>query len=670
MASSLLAASDLRLLDRFWREPVERSVLPNGATVLLKPDRSAALASVQVWVKTGSIHEGRAARRRLSHYLEHMLFKGTGRRAGREISATVQAHGGYINAYTTFDRTVYYIDLPSEHAAVAIDLLADAVLHSTLPADEVAKEKDVILREIAMTQDDPDDRLWRSLFVDGVPRASVPPSGHRPPRRVLGGQARGSGRVLPEPLRAEQPRRRRGRRHRRRRRPRAAVEAHFGAAPRARLAPVLVPDEPGAARRRARSTASRTSSSRGPPSPGSIPGLAHRDAAGARPARDGARPRRQLDPVAGAAGEGGARARDRRLLLESGDERALLRLVHLRGGQARARDGGARGRPAALGGPRLPAGHLRKALRQLVAGEIAARQTMSGQAARLGEAEVVVGDLDYRRSYFERLGAVEAADLGRALRTYLVPAGRTSVSISPAGSRGASGSPAPAAASAKAESLSETRLPNGARLLLQREPRLPNLHVRLLMAGGSAYEPAGRRGITALLANLLTKDTRSRSAAEVARLIEEVGGSFYPFFGNASLGLSVEVLPPDAGLAIELLSEAVLAARLPGPDPQGRARSPAGLVGRGRRRCRDRGAEAPAPKILRERIRWRSTPRATRQASRRWSRPISPRCTGGSRSRRTSSFRSPATFRAGSRRGCGRSSPRCRSGLSGRRPRR
>jgi len=76
----------------------------------------------------------------------------------------VQAHGGYINAYTTFDRTVYHIDLPSEHTAVAIDLLADAVLHATLPADETEKEKGVILREIAMTKDEPDSRLWDSLF--------------------------------------------------------------------------------------------------------------------------------------------------------------------------------------------------------------------------------------------------------------------------------------------------------------------------------------------------------------------------------------------------------------------------------------------------------------------------------------------------------------------------
>src|SRR5471032_1469296 len=115
MAQLSSATADLRLLDPFWHEPVERTILANGLTLILKPDRSAALASVQVWVKTGSIHEGALLGAGLSHYLEHMLFKGTARRAGREISATVQANGGYINAYTTFDRTVYYIDLPSEN---------------------------------------------------------------------------------------------------------------------------------------------------------------------------------------------------------------------------------------------------------------------------------------------------------------------------------------------------------------------------------------------------------------------------------------------------------------------------------------------------------------------------------------------------------------------------
>src|SRR5271169_2403650 len=158
------ARTDRALLDALWREPVERIVLANGMTLLVKPDRSARLVSVQVWVKTGSIHEAGQLGAGLSHYLEHMLFKGTSRRTGRQISATVQANGGYINAYTTFDRTVYYIDLPSERVELAVDVLADAVLHSTLPEAEVVREKDVILREIAMTRDDPDNRLWEALF--------------------------------------------------------------------------------------------------------------------------------------------------------------------------------------------------------------------------------------------------------------------------------------------------------------------------------------------------------------------------------------------------------------------------------------------------------------------------------------------------------------------------
>ena len=90
--------SDFKLLEPLWQEKLERFVLPNGLTVILKPDHSAQLASVQVWVKTGSIHEGTLLGAGLSHYLEHLLFKGTDRRTGKEISESVQAHGGYVNA--------------------------------------------------------------------------------------------------------------------------------------------------------------------------------------------------------------------------------------------------------------------------------------------------------------------------------------------------------------------------------------------------------------------------------------------------------------------------------------------------------------------------------------------------------------------------------------------
>ena len=382
MPKSFSLSADFRLLDTFWREPVERCVLANGLTLIMKRDTSAALASVQVWVKTGSIHENEHLGAGLSHYLEHMLFKGTTRRAGRDISATVQAHGGYINAYTTFDRTVYYIDLPSEHTGVALDLLGDAVLNSTLPADEVAKEKDVILREIAMTKDDPDNRLWDTLFSTAFHEHPYrqPIIGHQDvfsavTREDLEGYYKS--RYVPnnlvvvvvgdiDPVAT-----------------RAAVEEHFGRAPRVRLAPVLVPDEPSQLAPRTEhrfETVELTRAVLAWP----IPGLAHEDAP-------------VLDLLATILGNG-----DSSVLWH--EIREALALVHTidtsswnpgttglfcvsftcdadKRGAATAAILATLKRCVTRG---FSASQLKKAVRQLVVGEINSRKTMSGQASRLG----------------------------------------------------------------------------------------------------------------------------------------------------------------------------------------------------------------------------------------------------------------------------------------------
>lgn len=542
-------------MDAFWREPVDRTVLANGLTLILKRDPSAALASIQVWVKTGSIHEGSQLGAGLSHYLEHMLFKGTSRRAGRDISATVQANGGYINAYTTFDRTVYYIDLPSEHTAVAIDLLADAVLQSTLPADEVTKEKDVILREIAMTKDDPDNRLWDSLFAAAFRDHPYrqPIIGHRD---VFSAVSRDDlvayyrSRYVPNnlvvvivgdiDLAAT----------------RAAVEHHFGAAPRMRLAPVLVPQESAQLAPRTEHRYEDVEITRAVLA-WPIPGLTHEDA----PA---------LDLLSAVLGHG-----DSSILWDEIRERAAL--VHAIDtsswnpgtsglfcvtftADAAKREAATSAiyrvlaRYAKTG---FTASQLRKARRQLVVSEINSRKTMSGQASRLGVAEVVVGDLDHSRTYFEHVGAITPADLRAVLVKYLKPNRLTSVSLNPKSA--AAATPVSVATVAESGDFTETRLPNGARLLLQRNDRLPNLHLRLMMQGGPLYELPGKAGSTALLATLLTKDTRRRSAAEVAQFIEEAGGSFSPFSGNNSIGLAAEVLPPDFDRALSIIADAVLA---------------------------------------------------------------------------------------------------------------
>ena len=548
--------SDRALLDAFWREPVERSILPNGLVLLVKTDRSAALASVQVWVRTGSLHEGEQLGAGLSHYLEHMLFKGTERRSGREISATVQANGGYINAYTTFDRTVYYIDLPSEKLEVAVDVLADAVLHSTLPEDEVVREKDVILREIAMTKDDPENRLWEALFETSFREHPYrhPIIGHRDvfaaaDRAALVAYYRAryvpnnmvvvvTGDVDPDAVRG-------------------AVERHFGAAPRSRLAPVLVPAEPPQLGPRASRRREKVEVARGALA-WPIPGLT-----------DPAAPVLDILSLILGGGESSVlwqEIREKRKLVHTIDvaswnpgSTGLLCVSFTCDGDKR--EAAEKAILSAVGllakAKSFTRAQIAKAFRQSVVSEINTCKTMSGQASRLGTAEVVVGDLDFGRNYFDGLARVSPADLSRAVARYLIPSRLVAVSLEPEPSAPPVAA-APKGARSERHDFEEIRLSNGARIVFQRDTRLPNLHLRLITLGGPLSEPAGKHGSSSLLATLLTKDTKRRSASAVAQAIESVGGSFTSYSGDNTLGLAAEVLPPDADLALGLIGDAVL----------------------------------------------------------------------------------------------------------------
>src|SRR5437764_9046985 len=141
----------------------QRWTLSNGLTVIVQEDRSAPVASVQAWCATGSINEDERLGAGVSHILEHMLFKGTKSRTTSAIAQQVQDVGGYINAYTSFDRTVYWIDVPKAGVPTALEVLSDARENSTLPQDEYVNEQEVIRRELAMGFDDP-DRMIRPLL--------------------------------------------------------------------------------------------------------------------------------------------------------------------------------------------------------------------------------------------------------------------------------------------------------------------------------------------------------------------------------------------------------------------------------------------------------------------------------------------------------------------------
>src|SRR5262249_54399445 len=142
----------------------KKFVLPNGLTLIVHEDRSAPVASVQAWCGTGSIYEDDKLGAGLSHILEHMLFKGTKTQKANDIAQKIQDVGGYINAYTSFDRTVFWIDVPKDGVPTALAVLSDAMMNSTLPPEEYNKEQEVIRREFAMNLDDPDRMASLLLF--------------------------------------------------------------------------------------------------------------------------------------------------------------------------------------------------------------------------------------------------------------------------------------------------------------------------------------------------------------------------------------------------------------------------------------------------------------------------------------------------------------------------
>ncbi len=128
--------------------------LPNGVRVATVEMPHMKTVSVGVWVTVGSRHEPEKLSG-ISHFLEHLMFKGTKRRSARKITETVEGLGGYLNAFTTEDHTCYYAKAAAVHLPVLSDVLADMVLHSQFPPAEIEREREVIREEILMVRDAP-----------------------------------------------------------------------------------------------------------------------------------------------------------------------------------------------------------------------------------------------------------------------------------------------------------------------------------------------------------------------------------------------------------------------------------------------------------------------------------------------------------------------------------
>ena len=141
-----------------------RDVLPNGLRVLTEPMPHVRSVSIGVWLARGSRHEP-VEHAGIAHFVEHMLFKGTGTRSAEDIAQTIDSIGGQMDAFTAKEYASYYLKVLDEHLPLALDVLSDIVRRPKFAPDDIEREKKVVLEEIKMVEDTPDD-LVHELFSE------------------------------------------------------------------------------------------------------------------------------------------------------------------------------------------------------------------------------------------------------------------------------------------------------------------------------------------------------------------------------------------------------------------------------------------------------------------------------------------------------------------------
>jgi zinc protease len=532
---------------------VKLTTLDNGLVIIVREDHSAPVVSAQAWCAAGSIHEGRWLGAGLSHVLEHMLFKGTTTRPGSRIDQEVQEAGGYMNAYTSFDRTVYHIDVPNTGARTAIDILCDIMQHATLPPDELAKELDVIRREMDMGQDDPGRRSGRRLFetaytkspyrftIIGYPDIfnELKPENIRDyytekyaPNNVFYVVA---GDVKPDEVVAQ-------------------IKTAYEKTKARALPPNYLPSEP-------KQTAPREIIEEVPIELGHfhfawhIPELRHPDVP-------------VLDVLS--------------VLLGSGRSSRLYQQVRERQGVVHHVDAwtynpgstGLFGMSAVVDADKFTAARdamlaeiekikslsvssdeIQKAAKQFISATLSARKTMEGQAQNLGGNWLAANDLNFSERYLAAVKNVSHNDVQRVARHYLTAENRTLYALLPTGT-----SPKISASVEKNTDhpVQKFTLSNGLRLLVKEDHRLPFVEFRAAFKGGVLAETPANNGITLMLGKMLLQGTQKRTAEKIATEIESVGGHIDSYGGNNSFGVNAEVLSDDFATGLDLLADVLL----------------------------------------------------------------------------------------------------------------
>jgi zinc protease len=563
-------------------ETIHRTVLPNGLTVLVQQDRTAPVVAIVTWVKAGYFDET-DDENGLAHALEHMFFKGTAKRGVGEIARETKSIGGYLNAHTIYDNTVYYTVLPSSGFRKGLEIQADAYANSVIDSAELAKEMEVIVQEAKRKSDNPSavatEKLYELMFdVHRMKRWRI---GHEPGLRAF----------TREKMRSF---------YRNFYRPANTILSISGDIDRddalAEVTRLYGKLEPGAPQRAPGPGEPERSGFRYRELAGDIaqtqlvigwrtPGTLHPDTP-------------VLDVAAAVLGTGRASrlyraVRERKLASSVGayDYTPTELGVFVVNAEAEPDKAVSAARAiwhelGVIRDVRVPAHELERVRRIFEARWVRRLETAEGRANYLAEWEAL-GDWRLGDQYFGRFMSVDPAGIQQVVTKYLRPDNAAALFYRP------ESSPAVAADAGEMRALLEGganaaldaiplrdsrpvttrkvgatfereeagvlvfRTGNGIPVLTRRKPGAAMAHVALYMAGGCVEESPELAGLTLLTARTMLKGTTNRSAAQVADDSEMLGATISAAAASDSFGWSFSVPKTRLAAALELLGDVV-----------------------------------------------------------------------------------------------------------------
>ncbi len=548
---------------------IDTFTLGNGLTVVLRENHSSPVVAVQVWVKAGSTTEPEE-RAGMSHILEHMAFKGTQRRGPGQIAREVEALGGQINAYTSFDQTVYHITISGRFLENALDILADTLGNSVFDAEELAREKEVVLEELRMNEDNPGRVNGKAMFREAYRTHPYgrPVIGYDNTIRsmtrddlvayfsryyhpgnmvlVIAGDV--------DPAKA-----------------RPLIEKAFLPLPAREGRPAETHAEPPQEETRVKIQEREAK-------------RAYLDLAFHGPSmRDGdvfswdllsmvlgngqtSRLYRHVKDARGLVDSVGASAytpKDKGVLIVSATGAADKAKEALREILLQTFRMGA----APPGGQELA-----RAKTSIESDFVYSLESAGSLARHVGFFETTLGDAGFEKKYLQKIRAVTADDIVTAARAYLRPENLTVAAVLPRGEGGLLSAEEVRAIASETyrEAMSpsgETRqqqgpvvkevLENGIRVIIREDRAVPVVAVEAGFLGGLRAEPKAQGGVSTMTAELLTKGTRERTAREISEAVEDIAADLYGYSGRNSFALRARFMSKDFPAGFRLFAESL-----------------------------------------------------------------------------------------------------------------